>query len=120
MRTETQITADLIKHLRHKCHAMILNLHGHAMQAAGWPDFYISHWECHAWIECKGPKTVVQPLQKKIMTELSNRNEYVFILRFTLPKVYSLRTISEEEIIADMYGTPKEISAELINALSKI
>lgn len=121
MRTETQITADLIKSLRKDYFAMILNLHGHAMQAAGWPDFYLAHFKVKGcWIECKGLRTPVQPLQRKMMADLLKRGESVYILRFTNPKLYSLRTApSEQEVIADIYGTYKEAAQGLLNEISK-
>jgi len=117
MKTETEITSTLVRELK-KFYAMVLSIHGHKMQSSGWPDLYISHWKFNGWIECKGAKTPVEPLQRKIMGELKKRNEKVFILRFTLPKVYSLRNHTEEVLIQDIYGTPKEAAGRLLDELS--
>jgi len=120
MKTETQITASLVYALRNECQAMVLNIHGNAYQSSGWPDLYVCHWKFKAFIECKGKNTKVEPLQIKIMTDLINRNESVYILRFTNPKEYKLLSAPyEKELIITLYGTPTEVAWRLAIEISK-
>ena len=120
MLTETQITSKLVAALRKECHAMVLNLHGHAMQGAGWPDIYLVHWMFRGWIEFKGVKTPVQPLQTKIMGELLKRGDKVYVVRFIGPKIYQISTAPAEiDLIANFYGSYKEAAQGIMYEISK-
>lgn len=35
------------------CGALTFNVHGHGMQAVGWPDVYVAHRMYHGWVELK-------------------------------------------------------------------
>ena len=87
MKTET-IYANRFRNgvlLRHNC--SVLNLHGHAMQTVGWPDFYVAHsfWSSF-WIEFKvWPNTIY--LQKNIkqlqrIQELRGKRIPVLVVTF--------------------------------------
>ena len=70
---------------RHNC--SILNLHGHAMQTVGWPDFYVAHSFLGSfWIEFKvWPNTIylkknVKQLQR--IQELRGKRVPVIVATF--------------------------------------
>jgi hypothetical protein len=94
--TETEITSKLVRCMRNDYHAMVLNLHGHAMQGGGWPDLYIVHWRFKGFIECKGPKTKLEPRQRKIMEDLVKRGDSAYVLRFVQSKLYRLSDYNED------------------------
>jgi hypothetical protein len=81
MKTETQLTSQLLRAGR-MCRAEILSLHGHDMQAPGWPDAYIAHPYWIGWIEFKGPNTKIEPHQQKIIASLRDKGVNVFVVRF--------------------------------------
>ena len=116
MLTETQITAKLNQHMRKDCHAMVLNLHGHSMQAAGWPDVYISHWFCRCWVEYKSKNREVEPLQRKVMTDLVKRKDSVYVIRFESPKLYLLSDYEEKEIVR-IHGNYKEAARSILDEI---
>lgn len=59
---------------------VVFNVHGHEMQASGWPDLYVAG-TFTGWIEIKGLRTKVQPLQEEVMLRLRNRGVPAFVLR---------------------------------------
>ena len=71
--------------LRHNC--SVLNLHGHAMQTVGWPDFYVAHsFLGQFWIEFKvWPNTIylrknIRQLQR--IRELRGKKVPVIVATF--------------------------------------
>ena len=79
MKTESQMQTSLVKGLK-DIGAMVLNLHGHAMQQSGWPDLYIVHWTWKGWIELKKEGGVATPLQKQRLGDLTVRGERAFLV----------------------------------------
>lgn len=49
---ETEFQSDFIALLK-GCNCEIFNVHGHMMQAPGWPDLYVAHPHCQCWLELK-------------------------------------------------------------------
>ena len=61
--------------------ARVLNIHGHAMQEAGWPDTYCSHPYFHGFIETK----VNQPVSAKqmsVLNDLRSLGDHALVLRW--------------------------------------
>lgn len=79
-REEGKLQAKLLKSLR-DIGARVLKLHGHAMQAAGWPDTYVTHPKFSGWVELKSLDRKTEPLQKKIMNELRRNYVPAFVVR---------------------------------------
>jgi hypothetical protein len=61
--------------------AKVLKLHGHAMQAAGWPDTYVSHWNWRGWVEFKVGSRKLTPLQLKFIGDLNIRGDNAIVMR---------------------------------------
>jgi hypothetical protein len=80
MQTETQLTARLTKCWR-AMGAEVLNVTGSVFQASGWPDIFICHKHWTGWIEFKGPTTVIQPHQKRIIHTIG-LTQSIFLVRF--------------------------------------
>ena len=69
---ETEWTGELLAHAQ-SVGAVYLAVVGSEMQQPGWPDRYLSHVLWHGWVEFKGQRTVIEPLQVKRMKELNMR-----------------------------------------------
>lgn len=61
--------------------AEILNLHGHAMQAPGWPDLYVAHRIWTGWIELKVDDNDLRPNQVRVVRALRERHVPVHVCR---------------------------------------
>lgn len=109
---ETQRATDILKQLRdhHDCFAF--NIAGSYYQMRGVPDSLIIHNGIHIFVEFKGAKTVIEPLQHRIIEQMRSKGANVFIVRFAGPK---------EWIINDLYpvefSTLKEGVANLFHTL---
>lgn len=77
---ETSFQKKLVWILRGRG-AMVLNCHGHGMQAAGWPDLYVAHHRWTGWIELKVGKREVTASQGIKIRELRKRGVDAVILR---------------------------------------
>lgn len=66
---------------------MVLNLHGHARQAAGWPDLYVCGPFFRGWLElkCRG---WLRPLQVTIVRGLRQRGDEAYALVWEKDRVY--------------------------------
>jgi len=78
--------------------AMVLNIHGHAMQAAGWPDLYVCHWRWKGWIELKVGTRQATPLQRIKLRELSIRNERCCLLKLITDKVEVYAIMNKKDL----------------------
>lgn len=72
--------------------AMVLNIHGHAMQAPGWPDLCIVMHQWNGWLELKREDGKLSTIQKLIIEELSRRGQNAFVLRSIFDDCYILET----------------------------
>lgn len=59
----------------------ILNLHGHAMQASGWPDIYVASRMWTGWIEFKMFRTSYKEHQRLRLKRLNERGVPAFVFR---------------------------------------
>lgn len=71
-----------------KCDCEVLNVHGHALQASGWPDLYFAHGMISGWLELKfksGKLTYLQEIRirrlrsKGVMAMVPRMDEDGFI-----------------------------------------
>ena len=60
---------------------LVLNLHGHMMQAPGWPDLYVAHWKWAGWLELKTEKDEPTTLQAQVIRDLKRRGVPAFVAR---------------------------------------
>ena len=121
MMTETKITAKLISILRHKHHAKVLNICGNVFQGSSWPDMYIVHWKFIGFIECKGQKTKLEPLQIVTMREIIKRGGVAYVLRFTHERAWRLSTFNEEEVLKEFrFDTYFSAAEQLMDALEEL
>ena len=76
---ETKFQADLVAKLK-AGGAYTFNVHGHAMQASGWPDLqvYSPVWTGH--LELKVGRNKAAPLQNARIRELRRRGVFAFVL----------------------------------------
>jgi len=75
-----------VKTYLENCGAMVLNVHGHQMQAAGWPDLYVAHENFNGWVELKVGKNWLSKLQEHRCRELDRRGVPALCLRMEEPK----------------------------------
>jgi hypothetical protein len=62
--------------------ALVYPLIGQTRGVRGWPDRYVHHWRWCGFLEFKGPKTIVDPLQLETIRKLNQRREFTaFIVR---------------------------------------
>ena len=68
------------------------NVHGHAMQAPGWPDLQVYHrwWTGH--LELKVGKNKATPKQRKVMLDLIERGTDAYVLRWVSEGQIDLET----------------------------
>lgn len=68
--------------------ALVFKVHGHAMQAAGWPDVQVYHpgWTGH--LELKVEDNKLTELQAHVMRELLRRGTAAATLRYRLDVLY--------------------------------
>ena len=85
---ESETSQRLTTALRKDCKCIIFKIHGHGMQQPGIPDFYIATGKVEAWIETKGPTTVLTPLQHIVIGQLKRHNVRVFVLRFEKERTF--------------------------------
>lgn len=78
--SETAWTAKLVVRLR-RLNAQVLNVHGHDMQAPGWPDLYVAHRRWSGWLEVKTAKGRLRKVQQLVIDGLRARNVPAFVLR---------------------------------------
>lgn len=127
MQTETKLTARLVKAWR-EMGIEVLNIHGSAQQAPGWPDVFVCGkvWSC--WIEFKGPKTVIQPHQKRIIKALG-RTEQVWVVRFKHQiddqwffeySDSNLNVLTVSNNLDIFIGTDGQVASQLLHALKKL
>lgn len=60
--------------------ALVLGLHGHAMQSPGWPDLYVAHPRYDGWVELKGDGGSLSPLQTAVGKKLVERRVRAVVL----------------------------------------
>ena len=65
-----------------KVGGIAFNVHGHGMQAAGWPDLYIAHRQWTGWLELKVREGRASVLQMKRVDDLRKRDVDAFYLRY--------------------------------------
>lgn len=75
---ETQWKAKLVASGR-LIGAKVLSLHGHGMQAPGWPDIWVGSGIWTGWIELKMHDTEIQTNQKLVMKELEKLGASVIV-----------------------------------------
>lgn len=78
---ERNFQSDLVRQLT-KVGALILNVHGHAMQKSGWPDLFVAHVLWYGWIELKRETEVMTQLQKFRIKDLRDRGVDALCVRF--------------------------------------
>ena len=61
--------------------AKTLKLHGHAMQAGGWPDVYVAHPAWRGWIETKVDDNELDPRQRSNADGLLSRGDRFVVVR---------------------------------------
>ncbi len=70
-----------IIHLYKRCNSVVLNLHGHSMQAEGWPDLYVAHKTLECWIELKVASNPCSNVQEVRIKDLRERGVNACVMR---------------------------------------
>lgn len=81
VKSETRFKEELVRQLQSEG-ALTFKVHGHAMQASGWPDLqvYSRVWTGH--LELKVGSESASPLQKRIIDQLRIRGTRAWVLRY--------------------------------------
>jgi hypothetical protein len=61
--------------------AVVLSVHGHAMQAPGWPDLFFTHSRGRAWMELKMHDGELREAQRIVLRKLNEVDEFSLVLR---------------------------------------
>lgn len=121
--TETKITSRLVKEIRevHGRHS-VFNLHGHSMQAPGWPDLYFCLPGLQAWVEAKSASRELTLAQELVGWHLRDCGANAYVLRFITHQIYTLEDFNGKLLQscggAD-WKTAAESVVEAIRELSK-
>lgn len=117
-------TRKLCRELRDNHGAIIKAIVGGSLSGEGWPDRYLHHGliGCGLWLEFKGEKTKLEPLQKHTICELNRLIEFsAFVIRFPnkieyYENVVSLEnsTIGLKELYYEFDSTAKGLLDKLI------
>lgn len=94
MRNETAFSQWVCRRLR-ETGAMILNIHGHSMQQAGWPDLYVSCREYHGFLELKHEKGQLSKLQERTLEGLWKRGDSIGVLLYSTERVREKITLMD-------------------------
>jgi hypothetical protein len=86
-RVETHFQAEVIEAFRARG-ALTFNVHGHAMQASGWPDIQVYHPEWTGHLELKRNKNPATTIQRIILRKLNLAGTPAYILREVGPRVF--------------------------------
>ena len=134
MDNETKLTAKLVKSWR-QMGAEVLNITGggrlqtnegksFVAQSPGWPDCFLCHRIWSGFIEFKGPKTVLQKHQERIIHTLGLTTN-VFVVRFLKQagdmwefQVSDSNLIPVLQIV--MLGTDGQVAASLLKELARL
>lgn len=95
---ESEIQSKMVSALK-KCNSEVLNIHGHAEQASGWPDLYVSHTKFHGWVELKVDGNQCSVLQRKRLQSLRAKGTKAMCLRYLN---------DEEQFVVDSYAWDEE------------
>ncbi|UOF80087.1 vrR-nuc domain [Caudoviricetes sp.] len=75
---------------------MTFKIHGHLMQAGGWPDTYVAHPMWRGWIEFKVDGNNLDPRQRAIGEGLIKRGDRFVVARFvTQDNVMQIEDVDE-------------------------
>lgn len=80
MKKECPWTRDVCRLLT-KQNALVLPIVGNRFAPPGWPDRYIAHRKWCGFIEFKGERTVVSPVQRRVIADLRARDVNVWVAR---------------------------------------
>ena len=58
---------------------VVLSVHGHAMQAPGWPDLYVAHSRWSGWIELKMPRGSLSGIQVAVGKKLARHDIWAMV-----------------------------------------
>lgn len=83
--------------------AMTFNVHGHAMQAAGWPDIYVAHPKWQGWIELKVTARL-RDLQVVRIEDLLARDVNAFVLRWKEERVIASIPVNRDLVDLEETG----------------
>ncbi len=93
---ETQWKAILRKDF--DLHGISLSLHGHGMQAPGWPDLWVGTNIYTGWIELKSPDREVTTAQRIIGRKLERFGQFVVLRALPGWKGFCLSNAEEKRI----------------------
>jgi len=80
---ESEFQSALKDQLEVPCGAVVLNVHGHAMQQAGWPDLHVVHPFWIGWLELKMDSGWLSKKQQAVCDQLwETRATSVYVVRF--------------------------------------
>lgn len=124
---ETRLSSRLIKEFN-TTGGKVLNLHGHGMQAPGWPDTCVSHKLWSGWIEFKGRNTPISAIQNNVFTHLAeNFGKPVFVVRILECNGGSVKSQwkfeitdwkTQDSLVTELGAGDRETAIKLLNTLA--
>ena len=80
MTPETRLKNRVVAALK-SVDALVLKVHGHALQAPGWPDLQVYHVSWFGHLELKCGRAVTSTAQRLIIAQLRRRGFPAYVLR---------------------------------------
>ena len=87
MLTETDLRKRFVEQLR-KAGAKVIPYVGSTYGQSGTADIYVAHKRWSGWVEFKGPKTKIEPLQKLFQEDMLARGVNSVFVRFLDKNTY--------------------------------
>jgi hypothetical protein len=118
--TESELSKHLVTALKQHCECIIFKIHGHGMQAPGWPDFFIASEEFTGWVETKGSDTEVSDLQRIVIGRLKKFNVPVYVLRFVGERYFVFEDEDKNELANYRFSTWRECAIMFLATLGTL
>jgi len=80
MPTETQLRKPFVEALR-RAGGLVIPYVGSTYGQMGTADVFLAHINWSGWIEFKGPKTKIEPIQQKFIEDMRKRRVNAVVLR---------------------------------------
>lgn len=117
-KSESQLGARVASALR-ASGAMTFKIHGHLMQAGGWPDTYVAHPQWRGWIEFKVDKNNLDPRQRSIGASLVKRGDRFVVARFVNENKTMQIEDTDENILSVLGFSMLDDGSAIFKALRK-
>lgn len=116
--SEAAFTTRLATALRARG-ALTFKIHGHLLQAGGWPDTYVAHPMWRGWIESKVDSNNLDARQRAIGKQLKRAGDRFVVARFCRESEVVQFEDEEEDLLSILPFSKLDDGQAVIDALRK-